>query len=60
MYIVLVALIIVFAFGWLIQKISLASLLWYLNEKGYPFPSNEDLERGSQYAVTHFFEDLFK
>ena len=59
-YIFLTVLAVFFALGWWVQKISTASLLWYLNEKGYPCPDSEDLEKGSQYAVTHFFNDLFK
>lgn len=47
-YFFLTVLAVFFALGWCVQKISTASLLWYLNEKG------------SQYVVSHFFKDLFK
>lgn len=53
-----IVLLIVCAFGWLIQKINTMTLLWYLQEKDVPFPSNEDMKKGSSYVVKHMLSDL--
>ena len=46
------------AAGWLFSRISTMTLIWYLQEKNVPFPSNEDLKRGSKFVVEHMFRDL--
>lgn len=51
-------LLIVCAFGWLLQKINTMTLLWYLQEKNIPFPNSEELKRGSAYVVKHMLSDL--
>ena len=51
-------LLIVCAFGWLIQRINTMILLWYLQEKDVPFPNDEDMRRGSTYVVRHMLSDL--
>lgn len=51
-------LLIVCAFGWLIQRINTMILLWYLQEKDVPFPNDEDMRRGSIYVVRHMLSDL--
>lgn len=44
--------------GWIKQYISNAVLLWYLQEKDCPFPTQEELKRGSQWVTTHILRDL--
>ena len=46
---------IIFAVGWASTRISLITVLWYMSEKEYPFPSGEDMKKGTEYAVKHFF-----
>ena len=46
------------AAGWLSSRIDTMTLLWYLQEKNVPFPSNEDLKRGSKFVVEHMLRDL--
>ena len=53
-----IVLLIICAFGWLIQKINTMALLWYLQEKDVPFPNDEDMRRGSSYVVKHMLSDL--
>ena len=43
---------------WLMQYISTLTLVWYLTEKGFPLPSDEDLKQGSRYVVSHLFKNL--
>ena len=47
------------AAGWLVNRVNTMALLWYLQEKNYPFPTNEDLKKGSKYVVEHMVKDLF-
>lgn len=54
----IVVLLIVCAFGWLIQRINTMTLLWYLQEKDVPFPNDEDMRKGSSYVMTHMLSDL--
>ena len=46
---------IICAVGWVSTRISLITVLWYMSEKEYPFPSGEDMKKGTEYAVKHFF-----
>ena len=43
---------------WLMQYISTMTLVWYLTEKGFPLPSDEDLKKGSRYVVSHLLKYL--
>ena len=43
---------------WLAYYISTTTLLWYLEEHGYPKPSDEELRRGAQWVVRHMLKDL--
>ena len=43
---------------WLMQYISALTLVWYLTEKDFPLPSDEDMKQGSRYVVSHLFTDL--
>lgn len=47
------------ALGWLTRYISTAVLLWYLQEKNIPFPSEEDMRSGAKWVVSHVVRDLF-
>lgn len=44
--------------GWLMEHISLLTVLWYIAEKKIPFPSKEEMRRGARWAVQHFMEGL--
>lgn len=57
--IVFAGLAIVCAVEWLLSRISIMTLLWYLQEKNYPLPTGEELKEGTQYAVKHIITDLF-
>lgn len=57
-YIVLAGLIIICALKWLTYYISSASLLWYLQKKGYPFPNESEMKEGSRFVVEHTLKDL--
>ena len=59
-YMILIIITIICAFGWLVQRISNMILLRYLQEKNYPLPSNEDMERGQKWVVKHMLNDLLK
>lgn len=43
--------------GWFIRFVSCAALLWYLNEKGIPAPSEEEMKRGCSWALSHILSD---
>ena len=47
---------IICAVGWASTRISLVTVLWYMSEKEYPFPSGEDMKKGTEYAVKHFLK----
>lgn len=57
-YIVLSLLVIVCAAGWLLDRLSTATLLWYLQEKNCPFPSNEEMRSGSRFVLEHMIKDF--
>lgn len=44
------------AIGWIVTRISLITMLWYLTEKKYPFPNSEELKKGTSYAIKHFWK----
>lgn len=44
------------AVGWIVTRISLITMLWYLTEKKYPFPNSEELKKGSSFAIKHFWK----
>lgn len=58
-YFILGLLAAICAAGWLLQRISTMSLLWYLQEKNCPFPSSEEMKKGSRYVAEHMFRDVF-
>ena len=47
---------IICAVGWASTRISLITVLWYMSEKEYPFPSGEDMKKGTEYAIKHFLK----
>ena len=47
------------AMGWLVEHVSLLSMLWYLEDKKIPFPSEEEMKRGSKWAVRHLLSEVF-
>lgn len=47
------------AIGWLTRYISTATLLWYLQEKGIPLPSEKEMKAGTEWVVSHMVRDLF-
>lgn len=55
-----IATTIICAIGWFASKVSAAGILWYLNEKGYPFPSDEEMKKGTQWAAEHIIKDAFR
>lgn len=44
--------------GWLMEHISLLAALWYIEEKKIPFPSKEEMRKGTRWAARHFFKGL--
>lgn len=50
---------VVCAIGWLVNRINSMILIWYLQEKNVPMPTNEELKRGSTYVASHILKDVF-
>lgn len=46
------------AIGWFAQYISTAALLWYIQEKGCPLPSDEDMKAGTKFVTEHMVKDF--
>ena len=57
---VLVILVVVCAFGWFSRYLSTAVLLWYLQEKNFPFPTDAEMKTGSKFVSKRIVEDVFK
>lgn len=57
---ILVVLLVICAIGWLTRAVSCASLFWYLQKKGYDFPTEKDMKDGCEWAAKHFISDLFQ
>ena len=57
-YLIFIGTTIVFAWLWLVEKVANATLLWYFTEKNIPFPSDEDMKKGSAWVARHFIDDL--
>lgn len=54
---ILLILLLAGCFLWgLAYKVSAAAMIWYLDEKKIPFPTDEDLRKGTRYAVEHLFK----
>lgn len=49
---------VVCAIGWLRERVSLYAILWYLEQKNVPAPLDEEMERGTKWAVTNMARDL--
>ncbi len=47
---------IIYAVAWATARVSLITILWYMNERGYPFPNDEEMEEGTKYAIKHFLK----
>lgn len=47
------------AVGWLLQRLSTAALLWYLDTNNIPFPSDSEMKEGCEWAMRHMVKDLF-
>ena len=58
-YIILVILLILCVRGWFSNYVSATTLLWYLQEKNCPFPTEDEVKRGSQFVMKHILSDLF-
>lgn len=58
-YVILSGLLTVCIVGWFMQRISTMTLLWYLQEKNCPFPTGEELKKGSRFVVEHMLKDFF-
>lgn len=52
----LIALVIFCAINWFARYIGTAALLWYIQEKGLPLPSDEDLKQGTAFVTEHMFK----
>ncbi len=59
MKIILLIIIAICARGWFLQRISTMSLLWYMQEKNCPLPSENELEKSSRAVVQHMVKDFF-
>ncbi len=57
---VLLCILAVCAVGWLTQYISTAALMWYIQEKNVPLPSDEEMKEGTRYVTKHLVNDLFR
>ena len=57
-YIILGILCMVCAGGWLVQYISAASLLYHMEEKNCPFPTEEEMKEGNHFVVRHMIQDF--
>ena len=58
LYILLGVIAAVCAAGWLVSRISIMTLLWYMQEKGCPLPTDKDLKAGSKFIAEHILKDL--
>lgn len=47
------------AVGWLTRYVSGAALLWYIDKKGIPLPSDAEMAEGCKWAVQNMIKDLF-
>lgn len=47
------------AFGWFVQYVSCAALMWYLDKKGILPPSGSEMEEGCKWVVRNMINDLF-
>lgn len=56
--IVFAVLAVICAIGWLTMHISTGMLIWYLQKKGIPLPSSEEMKEGSRWVVQHLIGDL--
>ncbi|MCD7886715.1 MAG: hypothetical protein LUG44_03740 [Clostridiales bacterium] len=56
--IVLAAATTVCAINWFLRYLSCTALLWYLEQKGIPIPSDAEMEQGCKWAVKHTIKDL--
>ena len=51
--------VVVCGIGWLTNSISARMLLWYMDEHHFPFPSDEEMKRGTRWVANHMLKDLF-
>lgn len=49
---------IICAVGWLSRYISTAALLWYIQEKEIPLPSDSEMKAGTRFATEHMIKDF--
>lgn len=47
---------IICAAGWVVTRVSLITVLWYMNERKYPFPNDAEMKKGTKYAIKHFLK----
>lgn len=47
---------IICAVGWVVTRVSLITVLWYMNERKYPFPNDAEMKKGTKYAIKHFLK----
>ena len=43
--------------GWVVTRVSLITVLWYMNEKKIPFSNDAEMKKGTKYA-TNIFEEI--
>ena len=58
--IILGSLALVCALGWLFNHIVVKTFVWYLLEKGIPFPDPKEWKEGFAFVIKHTFKDVFK
>lgn len=49
---------IICAVGWLIRYINAATLIWYIQEKEIPLPSDSEMKAGTRFVIEHMFKDF--
>ena len=47
---------IICASGWVVTRVSLITVLWYMNERKCPFPNDAEMKKGTKYAIKHFLK----
>ena len=56
---ILAAIALYCAFRWLTQYICTTAILWYMEKKNVPFPSERELREGMQWVIQRILCDLF-
>lgn len=56
---ILIIAVAVCAIGWGVNRVNALMLLWYLDKKRVPYPSEKEMDEGTRWVVSHMIEDLF-